>query len=263
MNEPTSFDPIRINQDTMSINAYFPLPGYGVLPINAFLIRARQPVLVDTGLAALGDQFQAQLYDMIDPVDLRWIWITHMDPDHLGNLREILDAAPNARVVTTYLGMGKMAVHGLPLERVYLLNPGQSLNVGDRKLLAVAPPTFDAPETCGLFDSKHHTLISADSCGAIMQEPAQAAQDINREELRDGCLTWATIDAPWLHHINPTLFNRTLQSISKLGVETLVSSHLPPAYDMTSELFGYLREAIDAPRFTGPDQAALESMMAA
>ena len=35
--------------------------GLGVLPVNAFLIRAREPVLVDTGLAALESEVETQI----------------------------------------------------------------------------------------------------------------------------------------------------------------------------------------------------------
>lgn len=73
-----------------------PLPGLGLLPVNAYLIHARQPVLVDTGLAALGDDFLHSLRGLIDPAALRWIWITHCDADHIGNLRSVLDQAPRA-----------------------------------------------------------------------------------------------------------------------------------------------------------------------
>lgn len=41
-------------------------------------------------------------------------------------------------MITTFLGMGKMGLHGLPVERVHLLNPGQRLAVGDRELVADA-----------------------------------------------------------------------------------------------------------------------------
>ncbi len=75
----------------------------------------------------------------------------------------MLELAPNARIVTTYLGMGKLGIQGFPVERVYLLNPGQSLDVGDRTLQALTPPSYDAPETTALFDNKTRTLFSADS----------------------------------------------------------------------------------------------------
>ncbi len=47
------------------------VPGLGFLPVNAFLLRAAQPVLVDTGLPASRDQFLSELWSLVDPADLR------------------------------------------------------------------------------------------------------------------------------------------------------------------------------------------------
>lgn len=105
----------RVTEDVHRLTAYAPLPGLGLLPVNAFLIHAAEPVLVDTGLAAQRESFLQALGGVIDPADLRWIWVTHMDADHIGNLQAVLDAAPEARLVTTYLGMGKAGLLGLPL----------------------------------------------------------------------------------------------------------------------------------------------------
>lgn len=141
-----------VTPDVDALGTWLPVPGYGVLAVNAFVIRATRPVLVDTGPAVLGDAFIQALERAIDPARLEWIWLTHPDPDHVGNLAAVLQRAPRARVVTTFLGMGKLGLLGLPVDRVHLLNPGQSLDVGERRLLAVAPPVFDAPESTGLFD---------------------------------------------------------------------------------------------------------------
>ena len=263
MNEPTMFEATKVAPDITSIISYMPIPGYGVLPVNAFVIMAKEPVLVDTGLAILKSDFMRELRSIIDPKDLRWIWITHADMDHLGNFEAVLAEAPNARVVTTYIGMAKMGLHGLPLDRVYLLNPGQSLDVGDRKLLAVKPPTFDAPETTGLYDNKSATLISADCFGALMNQPAENAAEIDQKKLREGSVLWSTIDAPWLGVIDPEKFNNTLLAIEKLNARTVLSSHLPVAEGMTKTLLDILADAYQAPSFVGPDQPALEKMMAA
>jgi len=42
----------------------------------------------------------------IDPADVRWIWLTHPDRDHTGGLYDLLEAAPQASEVTTFLGAG-------------------------------------------------------------------------------------------------------------------------------------------------------------
>ena len=66
------------------------IPGLGVLPVNPFLLKVRQPVLVDTGMAPSCGAMLDALGGLLDPADLRWIWLTHPDRDHTGALYELL-----------------------------------------------------------------------------------------------------------------------------------------------------------------------------
>src|SRR3954471_7353535 len=138
----------RPHPDVTVLHDQAEIPGLGVLPVNAFVLHAEQPVVVDTGLGLPDRDFVAELAAVIDPADVRWIWLTHPDRDHTGGLFDLLAAAPHARVVTTLLGMGMLSTDTpLPIARVYLLNPGQILDVGDRQLRAFRPPLYDSPAT--------------------------------------------------------------------------------------------------------------------
>jgi flavorubredoxin len=86
MDKPTMFEPYRAAPDIDVLPSYFPIPGYGIVPINAFVLKAAEPVLVDTGLVLLSDEFLPQLSSVMDPEDLRWLWLTHDDMDHIGSL---------------------------------------------------------------------------------------------------------------------------------------------------------------------------------
>jgi flavorubredoxin len=254
--------PYSVSSDTEPLLSYYPLPGFGFVPVNAFLIRADEPVLVDTGIVSEGTAFMDALRSIIALEEIRWLWLTHADPDHVGSVAEILSEAPHARVVTTFLGMGKMLLLGLPPDRVYLLNPGQSLDVGDRQLQAVKPPTFDAPESTGFFDTRTETLFSVDAFGAVLSEPAETAAGIRPSDLREGLITWTTIDVPWLAGLSERTFAESLDRVRKLEPRVILSSHLPPATGMNEALFDYLAAAREATPFVGPDQAAMERMMA-
>ncbi len=94
MQTPTMFGAREVAPDTFCLPSYFPLPGLGILPVNAFVIRAAEPVLVDTGLATLRIPFLEALRQTINPEELRWIWLSHMDADHLGSLQAVLAMAP-------------------------------------------------------------------------------------------------------------------------------------------------------------------------
>lgn len=263
MNLPAMFDPIRIDGSTHVMPAYIPVPGFGILPVNASLILGAEPVLVDTGLSALRDDFLVRLENLVDPHSLRWIWITHMDPDHVGNLEAVLEIAPTARVITTYLGMGKLGLLGIPQDRVYLLNPGQELELPDRTLACLRPPSFDAPETTALFDQRSSHLFSADGFGALMDAPEHSADRIPADQLREGLVTWATVDSPWLQWVEEKRFREHLRQIRNLSPTRILSSHLPPSERTSESLFEYLEAALHARPFLGPSHAALDALASA
>lgn len=264
MQGPAMFTPRSAAPDTTILSAALPVPGLGILPANAFVIHSKEPVLVDAGVVAMKDAFVHQLGSAIDVEDLRWLWLTHVDADHVGAVFWLLESAPRLRIVTTYLGMGKLGLLGpVAPDRVHLLNPGQSLDVGDRRLLAVRPPTFDAPETTGLFDTKTGALFSSDCFGGLLQAPEESAASLSAEELTEGIVRWTTVDAPWLHGTDPSALDHSIRELASLNPSVVLSSHLPPAPRLFDPLVRALVAARNAAPFVGPDQAALERMLRA
>lgn len=263
MNLPTLLGAREVAADTICLSSYFPLADLGVLPVNAFVIRAAQPVLVDTGLSALRLPFLDALREVVDLGALRWIWLSHIDADHVGNLDTILALAPRARVVTSFLGLGKMRQRLFDVSRVHLLQPGGSIDAGDRKLVAVRPPYYDAPETKGFFDTATRVLFSADAFGAVLPEPQEEAAAIAPDVLRHGMTTWSAIDAPWLGMVDRAAFGRGLAGIARLDPAAIISAHLPVARGITQTMLGVIEGALTAGRYAAADRDAIERLMAA
>jgi glyoxylase-like metal-dependent hydrolase (beta-lactamase superfamily II) len=243
------------------------VPGIGHLPVNAFVLHAAEPVVVDTGLGLPDRNFLADLGAVLDPADVRWIWLTHPDRDHTGGLPALLAAAPHARVITTFLGVGILSTEcPLPMDRVFLLNPGQAISVGDRELIAFRPPLFDSPATTGFQDLSTGVVFTSDCFGAPLPTPDLAAGDdaraVRPSELRAGQLLWATVDSPWVHAVDPVRYRGTIDSLRAMAPPAVLSSHLPPAVACTDRLLDTLLAAPDADPFVGPDQHALEEMLA-
>lgn len=262
MNTPILFAPRRAAPDTDVIPAYFPAPGLGLVPINAFVIHAREPVLVDGGWGQQRDGFVQHLASIIPLDRLRWLWLTHADQDHVGCIAQLLEKAPKLKVVTTYFGMAKMSLFApLPMDRVHLLNPGEQLDVGDRSLVCMRPPTFDSPETTALYDTKQRTLFSADSFGGVLDEPFDSAESMSDRALEHGIQLWASADSPWLQYTDPVLWDHTFDAIRDFDPVNILSSHLPPAHDVTDRLIHCLRGARNIPAFVGPNQAAFQQLL--
>ena len=55
---------------------------------------------MDTGMAIDRAEFFDALSSVVDPRALRWVWLTHDDADHTGNIEAVLELAPNARLAT-------------------------------------------------------------------------------------------------------------------------------------------------------------------
>ncbi|HWS45729.1 MAG TPA: MBL fold metallo-hydrolase [Acidimicrobiia bacterium] len=239
------------------------IPGLGLVPANAFVLHGAEPVLVDTGTVVERDDFMAALRSVIDPADLKWIWLTHTDFDHIGNVHRLLVEHPQIRVITTFLGVGIMGLSDpLPLDRVYLVNPEQKITVGDRTLTAIKPPAFDNPSTTGFHDDKSGAFFSSDCFGALLQAVPNNAADLSDDDLREGQVLWATVDSPWLHKVDRAAFAKELDDIAKLDPTMILSSHLPAApADLTARLLASLAAAPTAQPFVGPDQAAFEQML--
>ncbi|MFD3941446.1 MBL fold metallo-hydrolase [Streptomyces sp. NPDC058579] len=260
-------DTHKVGSDTTVLADSLEAPGIGHIPVNAYVLTATEPVVVDTGLSLSDRDFVETLGSVVDPADVRWIWLTHPDRDHTGGIFDLLDAAPRAKVVTTFAGAGIMTCERpLPMDRVYFLNPGQSMDVGDRILDAFRPPLFDNAATVGFYDEKTRICFSSDCFGGPMPTAELAesghANDLKPEELRRTQLLWATVDSPWIHIVDAAKYRATIQPLRDMNPEIVLSTHLPPAVRMTDLMVETITMAPDADPFVGPDQAALEQMLA-
>jgi glyoxylase-like metal-dependent hydrolase (beta-lactamase superfamily II) len=56
----------------------------------------RRASLTRPGLGLPDRDLVRALASVIDPADVRWIWLTHPDRDYTGGLFDLLDAAPLA-----------------------------------------------------------------------------------------------------------------------------------------------------------------------
>ena len=257
----------RPHPDVTVLHDEAEIPGLGFLAVNAFVLHGEQPVVVDTGLSLPDRTFVEDLAGVVDPGDVHWIWLTHPDRDHTGGIYDMLEAAPNAKIVTTFVGVGILGTERpLPLDRVYLLNPGQSLDVGDRMLTGFRPPLFDNPATVGVYDHKSGVCFSSDCFGAPLSSSEHAGSEtiaaVSPDEVSAGQLLWASVDSSWIHKVDQAKYEAGFEPFRTFDPAWTFSTHLPPIQGSLDAMLQTLRGAPDVPEFVGPDQVALEAMLA-
>lgn len=249
--------------DTYVIPAYLPVPGLGLILVNSYLIKAREPVLIDTHMPVVRQEFLATLHSLIDPSDIRWLFLTHDDVDHSGNLMEVLAAAPRAHMITQCIGLFRLdTAYHMPVSRVRLLNPGQTFSAGDRELAVVQPPLFDSPATSALYDGKTGVLFSADSFGAFVPAVAEDVSDVPEADFVQGFQLFNRANHPWSAFVNKRKFAELLNGIRKLQPQVITSCHAPLARGRTEAHLKAMAQLAGMERLLGPDQAAFETILA-
>ena len=224
--------------DVHVLPSTLPMGPEGVLTVNAFVLAAQEPVLVDTGLGQSGDELLDAVDAVVGLANLKWLWLTHDDADHTGAVQRVLAAAPQARLVTHAFSAIRMSTWWpVPLDRVHAIRPGDRLWVGDRTLRAVAPPLYDNPMSVGLLDESTGSLFSVDSFGAVLPAPTQDAAEVPQDALAGGMLAWSVMDSPWSSMLDRERFAEVLDDVRRLEPSRIFSSHLPAASGTSLERF--------------------------
>jgi glyoxylase-like metal-dependent hydrolase (beta-lactamase superfamily II) len=256
-------EPYMAGPDVYVLPTHLNAPGMGNLIINAYVLLAEQPVLIDSGIGNDTADFVAAVESIVPLRDLKWVWLTHDDADHTGSIQRIMDSAPQARLATPALGAMRMATWWpVPFDRVFALTLDTKLDVGDRKLRAVRPPTFDNPLSTGIFDEKTGTLFSVDAFGAILPEVTDNVADIPEADLRQSMVMWGAFDSPWTHLVDVDRFDAVLERVRRLAPTRILSSHLPAAGNSIDQFLAIVRTLRDCEPFVPPDQAQFEQMLA-
>ena len=65
---------------------------------NAYFIAGDEPTLIDTVKAPFADELINKISKLIDPKDLKYLIVNHIEPDHSGAIEKVLAACPNAQI---------------------------------------------------------------------------------------------------------------------------------------------------------------------
>ncbi|MHA6797012.1 oxygen-binding di-iron domain-containing protein [Pseudonocardia bannensis] len=239
--------------------------------LNSMVIQGAEPIIVDTGSARNREAWLQDVFGLVEPQDVRWVFLTHDDSDHTGNLAQVMDACPNATLVCSWTLVERFAnAYDFDLNRCRWVNDGESFDAGDRTLVAVRPPVYDSPATRGLFDTSTGVYWAADAFaspvpGGPGASPVGDVADLDPEAWWGGMVMFGLHAlSPWLSMVQKKKYARCVRQVRAHGMTTIASGHsavisgasVAQAFDMLGNLAG-------AEPPPCPDQAVLEMMLRA
>src|SRR3990172_8385177 len=219
--------PLKVADDTWLIQqmqeaAIGPLFVY----LHSLVIKGPEPIIVDTGTPANRDQRMKDVFSIVDPGDVRWIFLSHDDVDHAGNLAQVMEACPNATLVVTWFLTER---HGcdfhFPLDRMRWVNDGDSWRAGDRTPTPLTPPLFYSPVTRGLYDDRTGVYLAVDSFATPLPGPMNDITQLDAAAWQGGVEMFNRLNSPWFKLLDPDKYERQDRKSTRLNSSHLYISH--------------------------------------
>jgi len=134
---------------------------------NAYLVRGRdKTALIDTSKGRFTEHFLGTLRQAVDPGEIDYVVMNHLEPDHSGALSMVLDSAPKAKVVVSK--SGKVFVQRIlnrPLEPM-TVGDGDRIDLGGKTLRFIHAPFLHWPDTMFTYAAEDQILFPCDFLGA-------------------------------------------------------------------------------------------------
>ncbi len=261
---PTT-SPLRIAPETFLIPNLSPADSSTYVQVNSLLIRGEEPIIVDTGAPVHREHWLDQVFTLVDPEDVRWVFLSHDDGDHTGSLYEVLDACPAATLVTNFFAWERLALErpAVAVDRMIWRGPGESFDAGDRRLRLVVPPIFDGPTTRALYDERTGVLWAVDSFAALTTGAVHEVEEVPKDLYQDSFRLFNSMISPWHEWLDPAVYNRHVDSLTALGPEVVASAHGHVLRgDDIRDAFDRVRTLAGQPRLAPPGQSLLDELLA-
>jgi flavorubredoxin len=257
--------PVKVAPDTYLIPNLAPAEPGTFVPVNSLVILGEEPIVVDTGAPVHREHWLEQVYGLVDPEDIRWIFLSHEDGDHTGSLDQVLAAAPQATLVMNFFSTERLALERpVHVDRMIWRDVGESFDAGDRRLHMVLPPIFDGPATRGLYDDKTGVLWAVDTFAALTTGAVHHVDDLPKDLYEESFVMFNSMVSPWHQFLDPVRYNAHVDTIEGLKPRAVASAHGPILVgDQIHDAFDRVRALAGVPRIVPPGQEALDALLAA
>ena len=133
---------------------------------NSYFINADKKAIVETSKLKFWDAYREKILSVVDPKEIEYIILNHTEPDHCGNLANLLQLAPNAKVVASAVAIRNL--HDLfDTKFEYItVKDGDTLSLGNKTIKFYDAVNLHWPDTIYSYLEEDKILFTCDSFGA-------------------------------------------------------------------------------------------------
>lgn len=134
---------------------------------NSYLIMDEKIALMDTVDARGAEEWEKNLLNELNGKKVDYVIVSHMEPDHAGSLKRVVELFPEVTVVgnaKTFV-MIKQFYEDIEIKNTLVVKEGDTLSLGSHTLNFVMAPMVHWPEVMVTYESSEKVLFSADGFG--------------------------------------------------------------------------------------------------
>ena len=143
----------------------WPLP-YGV-SYNAYLIKDKHNVLIDTVEYPFNQDFFENIKEVIGDENIDYVVVNHMEPDHSSSLLQLIEKYPDIKIIGNKKTIDMLnGFYGIA-SNILEVKDADKLEIGERTLSFHLTPMVHWPETMMTYVIGEGILFSGDAFGAF------------------------------------------------------------------------------------------------
>lgn len=133
---------------------------------NSYVILDEKIAVMDTADKLVEEQWLANLKEALDGRTPDYLVIQHLEPDHSGNIRALVDMYPEIEIVCSSKAKAMLPQFAdVDLDKVIEKKEGDTLCLGSHTLTFIMAPMVHWPEVMLSYESSEKVLFSADAFG--------------------------------------------------------------------------------------------------
>jgi flavorubredoxin len=183
---------------------------------NAYLILDEKITLVDTVKYPFRAELLNNIRQLIDPAKIDYLIVNHVEMDHAGSVREVVDLVKPEKIFCSPMGQKNMLAYNFPSDYPYeVVKTGQTISLGQKTVQFIETRMLHWPDSMFSYLPQDKLLISSDAFGEHWATSERFDDQVDGDELMAHA---AKYYANILLLYSP-LVQKLLAEVQKLGLE--------------------------------------------
>lgn len=149
---------------------------------NSYIVKGNEVALIEASHADFEGVYEANIREVVDPAEIKYVILNHTEPDHSGALRDILKLCPNATVLATAVALNYLKNIVNEPFKSRPVKDGEVLDLGGVTLNFTVSPLLHWPDSMFTYCPEEKTLFSCDVFGSHYSSEKMLDKDIDNVE---------------------------------------------------------------------------------